>query len=266
MAANGNPGRGLTISGVWIDSVALLRPHAGSVVWIAAMFIFLPQLAVDVLMPRPTVPGSADPGSLLAIALMSIVALSGQLACIAILLGGQASPPTVGAAIQRGLHLLPRALLALLMIVGCLLPVLLGFGAAAAALGATPAQLAKPSTPMSVLLLVFAGMMLTVTARLVTFNATLVGERLDAWASVRRAWSMTTGAGWVLAGFILTLALALLSTTGLLQMVGDVVASLLFGKAIIGKLIVATLVAAASTTFSLLSLSASVVAYRALAK
>lgn len=260
--ASGHPGHGLTVSGLWVEGFALLRPHLGSVIWIAAMFVFLPQLVVEVLM-RPIAPASMDMASLLPILLVSIAALVGQLACIAILLGGSLS---VGEAIQRGVRLIPRALLAVLLIVSCLLPVLLGIGAAAAALGIDAAQMTKPSASVSVFLLVVVGIILMFTARLVTFNATLVGERLAAWASVRRAWAMTNGAGWVLAGFISTLALAFLSASGLLKMVGDVVATLLFGQSIVGKLVMATLLAAASTAFSLLSLSSGVVAYRALAK
>ena len=264
--ANGSPGTSLTVAGLWIDGAALLRPHLGNIIWIAAMFLFLPQLAVDILSPKPTVPTLPGSGTLAAIALVSVVGLVGQLASIAILLGGPASPRTIGEAIQRGFQMTPRALLALLLVFACLLPAVLLLGAAGAALGVNPAQLAKPTLSLSLLLLVFMGFMLVCAARLVPLNAVLIREQHPAWPSVRRAWAISKDASWAIAGFLLTLMLALYATAGLLNMVGGVVVSLLFGGSVVGKLILATLTAAASTGFSLMSLSMGVVAYRSLAK
>ena len=160
----------------------------------------------------------------------------------------------------------PRALLALLLVFACLLPAVLLLGAAGAALGVNPAQLAKPTLSLSLLLLVFMGFMLVCAARLVPLNAVLIREQHPAWPSVRRAWAISKDASWAIAGFLLTVFLALRLTVGLVDMVGDVLVSLLFGGSVVGKLIVATLKAAASTGFSLMSLSMGVVAYRSLAK
>ena len=264
--ANGSTGTRLTVTGLWIDGAALLRPNLSNVIWIAAMFLFLPQLAVDILLQKPTVPTLPGAGTLAAITLVFVVGLVGQLASIAILLGGSGSPQTIGDAIRRGFQIAPRALLALLLVFACLLPAILAFGAASAALGVNPAQMAKPTLSLSLLLMAFTAFMVACAARLVPLNAVLVSEQHAAWPSVRRAWAISKDAGWAIAGFLLTLMLALYATAGLLNMVGGVVVGLLFGGSVVGKLILATLTAAVSTGFSLISLSTGVVTYRKLAK
>ncbi len=266
MAEGDQRGR-LTVAGLWTEGIALVRMHSASLLWVAAMFLFLPQLALDLFAPAKAGAAMATRpafGSLLA----ALIAIYGQIAIAGILLGGANGPQTVGDALRRAFHLVPRILLALLMIIGILIPVAFVAALLAASLGGAPtaAQMAKPTPAMLTLVLPFVVGALYVAARISTLIPTLFAEERSAWRTLARAWGMTSGSTLPLLGFLFTLGFAVVFTTGLIKLVGDVLVSLVFGKAAIASLLLSTLLALVSTGFSLISQGAGVVAYRKLSQ
>lgn len=265
--AESDLGGRLTVGALWTEGLALVRVHSASLLWVAAMFLFLPQLGLDLIAPaKPGAAMEARPAFVSLIA--ALVAIYGQIAVVGLLLGGPNAPLTVGDALGRAFQLMPRILLVLLMVIGLLIPVGMLMGILLAMLGGapTPAQMAKPTPAMLTVLLPIIAGILYVGARLATLIPTLFAEDRSAWRTLRRTWSMTSGSTLPLLGFLFTLGFAVLFTTGLVKMVGDVLVSLLFGDWIVAKMLLSTLVALVATGFSLISQGAGVVAYRKLSQ
>ena len=253
----------LSVSGLWADGIALARAHQGAVIWVAASFIFLPQLAQALFRGAETAQNGLPGNPLLAL-IGALIAVYGQLAVSAILLG----ETNVGAALGKAFHLFPRALLTVLLVALMLLPVALVVVVAAALLGmgTDPAQLAKGSPRLLTAMVPFFVAAIWIGARLSILKPTLVAEGLGARASLRRAWDLTRGSSWPLVGFLLSYFAAVLAVTGVIGLAGGVATALLFGKSVAGKLIVSTVAAIAVTIFSVISEAAGVVAYRALTR
>lgn len=255
----------LSIAALWAEGVALARAHGAATVWIAAAFLFLPQIAVAVL-------GSPGParslGESVAGLLVGLIGAYGQLAITAILLGGPHGPRNVGEALSQALSDLPRIVLMFLIIVAFALPVGILLGAAFAAAGLsspTPAAVSAALPRLSAVLIPLAIALIYVGGRLLIAVPTLVADGLPAWGTLRRAWGLTRGNGWRLAAFLLTVLSALMLASGVTAMVSGAVTGLLLGKAVAGKLIVAVLVGATTAVLSVINLAGGVVAYRSLA-
>lgn len=161
----------LSLSRVWDDAAAALRAGGPVLVPVAALFFFLPSLAVAYLMPPPPrAPGAeltlADiEAMLLPQALIAPVLWLGQL-CVAALLV-RPGAVTVREAVQTAMQLfLPMAMMS----------VLIGF----VALG-------------GLLLFILPGIYLV--GRLMTATPILVTARQGAVAALEAGWQQTTGNG-----------------------------------------------------------------------
>lgn len=255
----------ITVSEIWADGWALVQRHMATVGPVAAAFLFLPQV-LDAALASPVAPGATPSGigSLLA----AIVGLFGQLAIVAILLGGPRAPATVGAALGQAGRLLPRMVLVLLLLVLMALPVMLAAGAALAALGVKPdpASIRSGGLPVSIIVTALLALGLYVAARLAALLPVVVGEDQGALASIRRSWALTRGEGSRLTLFFISFFAAALFVSVIAMVVGGAVIGLLLGSTDFSLLLQATVVGVFAAVLGLFNLGAAVAIYRCLAK
>ncbi len=173
----------ISFSGVWDDTVRLLRANASLFIAIAGVFLFLPSLIVGYIAPQPTgSAGAAGGGQLLAylwqnwqlLLLVNLIGFVGSLALLILALDPER--PTVGRAIKVALVLLPTYFVTSLIAL-----VLVGIG---------------------LLALILPGLYLM--GRLATAGPVIVAEnRRNPFDAIRRCFAVTRGSGWANVGLIL---------------------------------------------------------------
>ncbi len=180
----------LDMGTAWNDAMAMLREHQGLLLPIAGVFMFLPALAVNILMPAPPPPTGAS----LQVMLESmrpylmqtlpyqigamILGIIGQIACSHVILGSRGT--SVGRAIQLGFTLFPGVLLAslisgLAMGIGFLIFILPAF-------------------------YLYARFSMIVPHAAATSRSNPIGLLSDSWA-------LTANAAWTILGFVILVAL-----------------------------------------------------------
>lgn len=220
----------------WTDAVALLSKNRDLVVILAAVFLFLPSLALGVLAPTTELEAimEANPDGfqdaaaayaaeswpyMLAYLLFSFV---GTLAILALL--GRPQRPTVGEAIAIGFKTLVPYLLASLitgLIVGFVVAVLVAIGSVA---GAAAAALLGFVAFIAVVFLFF---------RLILIGPIMaIDEELNPIRAIGRSWNLVKGNTRYVAAFMILLWIALI----VLSIVGGMIFGVLGALAPAGSI------------------------------
>lgn len=226
----------LSISQAWDESRAVLARDGKLIVTVALALIVLPAAVLGAISPGGlgtaifAIAESSSMGLLALFLLILLVILTGQLAITRLALGPSVS---VGGAISNAArHLLSYVLVAL--IAGAVLFLILII--AAAIVGATVApgmseeEIAGSPAVIVVVLLLLA-LYFFLLARFVGLAAAITtAEGLGPIATIRRAWSLTSGHSWRLLGFLVVFmigtGIALFAVTSVVASI----AQLLLGK------------------------------------
>ena len=173
----------ISFSGVWDDTVRLLRTNASLFIAIAGAFLFLPSLILGYVAPQPTGGADGPDGAALAnyfaenwelLLLVNVIGFVGSLALLILAL--DASRPTVGGAIRGAFVLLPTYFLT-----GILSFILIGIASIA---------------------FILPGLYLI--GRLATAGPVIVAEnRRNPFDAIGRSFAVTKGSGWANLGLIL---------------------------------------------------------------
>ncbi len=173
----------VSFSGVWDDTVRLLRANASLFIAIAGAFLFLPSLILGYVAPQPTGGAGGPDGAALAnyfvenwklLLLVNVIGFVGSLALLILAL--DQSRPTVGGAIRGALVLLPTYLLT-----GILSFLLVG---------------------IAMIAFILPGLYLI--GRLATAGPVIVAEnRRNPFDAIGRSFAVTKGNGWANLGLIL---------------------------------------------------------------
>jgi hypothetical protein len=173
----------ISFSGVWDDTVRLLRANASLFIAIAGVFLFLPSLILGYVAPQPTGGAGGPDGAALAnyfaenwklLLLVNVIGFVGSLTLLILAL--DQSRPTVGGAIRGALVLLPTyfltGILSFLLIV------------------------------IALLAFILPGLYLI--GRLATAGPVIVAEnRRNPLDAIGRSFAITKGNGWANLGLIL---------------------------------------------------------------
>ncbi len=270
----------ITIDGVWRETLAETRAHFAAFATLTAAFIFLPALLLGAAAPTmpvvaitpttmPSFPAWFWPAVLLIVALQSV----GMLTIVAIAGDATRSPQeTVGQTLTRVLPGVLRYLGALLVLfIGYLLiaiPIGLVLGLLFAGMGAVGVRSSAASGTGAVLLalLVILPLLLWVGARLSPMVGVFSVEGPSPIRGIRRAWALSSGAGWrivlVIIVFTLAVLVVLLVTQVLAAALG--VAATLAGAHSIGGIAFVVVSAVLNALISILFTVALGVIYRQL--
>jgi hypothetical protein len=173
----------ISFSGVWDDTVRLLRANASLFIAVAGVFLFLPSLILGYVAPQPTGGAGSPDGTALAnyfadhwewLLLVNVIGFVGSLALLILAL--DQSRPTVGGAIRGAFVLLPTYFLT-----GLFSFALIGFAS---------------------IFLILPGLYLF--GRLATAGPVIVAEnRRNPFDAIGRSFAITKGNGWANLGLIL---------------------------------------------------------------
>lgn len=217
----------LDLAALWRDTLETARADLPLYLVLTAAFVLLPELALALYGPPPpaTVEGLTPRFILIQALLPAAIGAIGQLAIVALIVGGRhGEGPTVGAALRLALLALPGLLLAL---IAAALPVAIGL-----------------------LLLILPGLYLV--ARLTLVMPLIADRHLAPLAALRESWTMTEGNGGRVLAFILLWSLVFLGAAILAGGLGAALGSVfvLAGAKSIGALVAALVSAAAAAIFS----------------
>jgi hypothetical protein len=242
----------LSLSRAWDETRAVLARDGRLFVAVAAALLLLPQTFVGVIAPPPNLSGQEPPGWLPALSLVvAFASLIGQLAIARLAIGPVAS---VGEAISHGSRrVLP--LFAALILFGAVLVIIL-IPLALVLLGGDRIEaLAEGSRDPAIVRALFP-LVLVVIAIAARFQLMVPVASAEAGGPVkilRQSWNLSKGNYWRFLGFLLlalTMTLIILLVS---QMIGGILARLLFGDLhpfTIGALILALFTAAAQAALS----------------
>lgn len=259
----------ITIAGLWRQGLDLAERHAATTVPVAAAFMFLPQVVRSALGgPPATQTGDIGGDDLVALLIIGALAFIGQASIAAIMLGGQDGPTDVADALRRSAGLLPRMLSIVLLLFAIALP-LFFIAAVIAVLMVGPAQMNDPQGVVRAAGLLFVPVIIIFAylgARFFPLFPVLVAETPSARQTLRRSWLLTRTHQWTLVGFMMSALLAIIFLTTVVNMVaGAIFGLLLGGGSTLGQLLSLTLATLVGTAIGLISVGASVAAYRELA-
>jgi hypothetical protein len=178
----------ISYSGIWEDTVRLIRAHASLAAALAGVFLFLPALLIGHFLPMPQV---SDPNELFRVItehfranihwmlLSTILSTAGTLAILMLVFRGGAT--SVGAAIAAAFGLLLPYFIAVVV----------------------------TGIPIAIGLLLFLVPGLYLIARLLPLGPLMVaeGERNPVDA-IRRTWALTRGHGWAITGLFVLIFVA----------------------------------------------------------
>lgn len=191
----------------WADIVAMARSNWVLLLTLAGVFIFLPALALWLLLPVPQGTGTGEEAvktflayyqrNFWAFLLVNAMAALGQIVILVLLI--DRNRPTVAEAISSGARLFPGYFLASLV--------------------------ANFAVLFGLLLFIVPG--LYILGRFVVLGPVMADLRLgNSWAGLRESWRQTTGAGWRIVGLMLLVLLvgwiATSAATSVLTVVGRV--------------------------------------------
>jgi hypothetical protein len=218
----------LSIGRAWDEGKAALRANQKWIVPVALGLVLLPAVIVSMVEPQMP-PGQQPPAGtwMLVAAAMALVMIVGQLAIVLMVNGWRGS---VGEAISKALRRTPTFVIAFLCV---MVPVILIISFLLAIIGiGTSAGGQVDWTTFSgtgwLLLLLCLVLLLYLSIRMLPLIAVVASESGGPIASLKRAWSLTSGHFWRLLGFLLML------------MIGFLIFALAVG-ALIGTLVTLTL-------------------------
>ena len=196
----------LSYSGVWSDTVRILRANAALFVAVAGAFLFLPSLILAFALPPPTIVTAEALAAyyernLLWFIVGMTISFLGNLAILVLAL--DESRPTVSGALRTSLSLLGRyftvSLLTFLMLMVVFIPASLWYG------GMIASEQPGAAT-LGALVLMLPGFYLL--ARLLLAGPIVVAERgLRAIPVIKRSLALTKGKGWQIVGLLLLVSL-----------------------------------------------------------
>lgn len=195
---------GFHLATLWDRVSAWLRDDLQIVLPVAGVFFFLPSVILSRFLPASA--EAFTPGMLAPLLLMLLLQTAGQLVIFALLL--DTGKPTVRQAIRQGAHRLVPAIGVQLMIfaifcglllVGQILVMLFGGAAGKVAQADNAAMLRLAAMG----LLIASPAILYLLARALVVFPVLMRESLAPLAALRRAFDLTRGHGWKIAGLIL---------------------------------------------------------------
>jgi hypothetical protein len=214
---------GLSMNEAWNEAAGFAQRNFGTLFTVAAALIVLPSVFVQAVAPAPGDSGGNRLPALLWLVELALN-LAGSLAISALAAGRE---NVVGAGIRRAFRRLPVMLVfAVLVILGAMLVL----GPIVAATGLRPEDLLQPTPSletqrkMSLVIGVFALIVLPLAARLMVITPVAAAEDLGPLRSIGRSWRLTAGRFWKLLAFTFLIVL--------LTMIVMLVARLVFGLAV----------------------------------
>lgn len=218
----------LSISRAWDETKARVAADGRLLAIVALALMFLPQVIAGTVAPPPNLSEVAAPGWSWIVALLAgLIGIVGQMAIVRLstLRGTQ-----VGAAVSAALRRLLPAIAALILFVVALVIIVIPIAVVLMLAGviALPQPGAAPATVGGgVLLIVLFVLLLSIRFILMIPVAAL--EPVGPLAIVKRSWKLTAGHYWRLLAFVLLISIGALFLLVAAQMVGGIVAKLLFG-------------------------------------
>jgi len=251
----------IRLADLWDHGLAYMRRNNTLLVPVAAAFFFLPSVLLSSFLPQSPAEFSHAPAILALVAIL-LCQLVGQLAILTLMIGG--GRPTVGESLVRAGSRLPAALgvmfffgalVVAVLIVAQLLVMTIGGG--------------RNATTMMALSLVIASPFLAyLIGRAAMALPVLAGENLSLPHAIRRAFTLSAGHGWQIAGLLLVaMSLYLLVQLVLGMSIGGVFLLLerLIGLAGIGGLLVTLMLSAIAAATNLIITVGTALIYRDLA-
>ncbi len=192
------------LSTLWDRVAAWLRDDLYIILPVAGAFFFLPSIILTRFVPSMTI-GQLNPSALLPMILIFLLQTVGQLAIFELMLDRQ--KPTVGQSLRIafrrllpavGVQLMLFAMVCALLVVAQLVAAIFG-GAGTSAGGDGNAGLVR----LAMLgLLIASPAIVYLLARFSVVFPVLMTEPLTPFESMRRAFNLTQGSGWKIAGLI----------------------------------------------------------------
>jgi hypothetical protein len=218
---------GLSISTAWEETRAVLARDGRLIVAVALALVALPTAVSGLIDPNGM---GGDSGPLwidVALLIVSLAALAGQLALIRLALGPSI---TVGGAIGHGLRRMPTYLLSAILMVCALILLAIPFGAALVALGVPLESKTLPATPgVMLVIMLFIAVVLFIAVRMLMTAPVASAEAAGPVAIIRRSWTLTAGHWWKLFGFLILFFIGAVVALIALSAVAGAIAALLFG-------------------------------------
>lgn len=203
----------LSIGSAWEETVAFVKREGTLLFPVALVFLALPAVILQLLMPEDLRAAGAvedvnaaphlPPMFLFSMLVVILIAMLGTLAINALALRpGISVAEALHLALRRMPVLIGAALLLMLGFAGLLLIFSLIGGGLAAAMGMGPA--------MSLAAVIAVPVLLFVTVRLLLLNAVVISEPVSASEAIRHGWRLTMGQFWKLLGFIVVLIMLMI--------------------------------------------------------
>jgi hypothetical protein len=217
----------LSISTAWEETKAVLAHDGRLIGAVALALIALPTAVTGLIDPNGAGGGSGPVWIDVAVLIVSLAALAGQLALIRLALGPSI---TVGGAIAHGLRRMPTYLLSAILMVCALMALAIPFGAALVALGVPLDSKTLPMTPgVTLVVTLFIAVVFFIAVRMLMTAPVASAEAAGPVAIIRRSWTLTAGHWWKLFGFLILFFVGAVVAVLALSAVAGVIAGLLFG-------------------------------------
>lgn len=226
----------LSLSALWLETLESFNAHRTIFITLAAAFIFLPQMALALLMPSlgdtASVQKMMTEGAPWLFPMIAVILLINLLAIVPItrvVLGLVAPQETVGAMLLDTLSRLPRMILAglwlVLLYLGVTLLLSIPFAIILTVVAmAAPKAVTTTGGPVTVVLIAaMLAVLLYLGARVAVWFPVLIAENLGARATVRRAWSLTRGQASRILLILLALTFAAILVSALFFALGSAV-------------------------------------------
>ena len=195
----------LSISQAWEESRAILARDGKLISTVALAMFVLPGIVLNVIVTKiraGDMPGPAMWIATVAVVLLLLVSLTGQLSIIRLALGPHV---TVRDAIAHGARRLVAYLGAVCLWIA---PVLIAYSILYNLLKSNPEH---PSLLVAVLLLLVSLTALIIAVRLLLLSAVASAEDENSFVVLRRTWELTRGNWWRLFGFMIIFGIAALA-------------------------------------------------------
>lgn len=243
----------LSISRAWDEAKVIFARDGRLLIAVALALVVLPTVIVSLVVPSDPAEGGLYSGLVQICA--ALIAMIGQLALIRLAIG---PATTVGAAISHGVRRFPSLLgamiLLLLLIVAIAIPVILILAGAGMIDLAAPARTMTGPGAAIIVLLVIAGIALSVKFLLTAPVAS--AEAAGPVTILKRSWSLTNGHYWRLLGFLLLIivaAIVLMATAGAIGGILGAIISPDLEPFSLGNLVIALIVGIAQGLFTVLT-------------
>lgn len=198
----------LSISAAWDQTKARFAADGGLLMTVALALIALPSALAEFVFPSRGMMNEASMGELVALLIVFVLGMIGQLALIRLALGPSVS---VGEAIAHGARRAPAFLGAALILLLLLFLIAIPFGIVLTAMGVTMEGGApQPTGAATLVLLLFFVLIIFFSTRLMVMSAVASMEGTGPIAMMRRSWTLTTGHFGRLIGFLLLFLIAAL--------------------------------------------------------